>query len=117
MPEKAFQGARLRQVRERLGISQAELARRIGTGANQVPRYENGQAEPSPTQIKKLAHYLAVTSDYLLGLADQPSQPIATTDLAPHERQLVEALRQGQVRAVLHLLDQALATNEPDAAP
>lgn len=112
MPPKAFLGERLRQTREKRGLSQAELARRIGTGVNQIPRYENGQAEPSPLQIKKLAQYLAVSSDYLLGLVDDPIQPLTTSDLAPQERQLVEALRGGQVRILLHLLDQALSTSD-----
>ena len=82
MAERAFVGERLRQARERRGLSQAELARRIETGPNQITRYENGQAEPSTIQLKRLARYLEVTSDYLLGLSDLSSTP----QLAPHER-------------------------------
>ncbi len=115
MPERAFLGERLRQARERRGLSQAELARRIGAGVNQVPRYENGQAEPSPMLLKRLARSLEITSDYLLGLADHPTQPLSIPELTPHERQLVEALRQGQVRNVLRLLDQALGAAEQGA--
>src|SRR5258708_9248279 len=105
MPEKAFLGERLRQAREGRGLSQAELSRRIGTGINQVTRYENGQAEPSSTLLKRLAHSLDVTSDYLLGLADTPAQPPSSTDLAPHERQVLEALRQAQAPPLLRLVN------------
>jgi transcriptional regulator with XRE-family HTH domain len=108
MLEKAFLGERLCQARERLRLSQAELARRIGTGSNQITRYENGQAEPSPMQLKRLARELGVTSDYLIGLADSPTK----SDLTAHERQVVEALRQGQARNLLRLLDQALPADE-----
>jgi transcriptional regulator with XRE-family HTH domain len=115
MPERAFLGERLRQARERQGLSQAELARRIGTGVNQIPRYENGQAEPSPMQLKRLARHLEITSDYLLGLADQPNHSLSTPDLTPHERQLLDALRQGELRSFLRLLDQVLPADLPRA--
>lgn len=113
MVEKAFLGERLRQARERRGLSQTELSRRISTGINQVTRYENGQAEPSPVVLKRLASHLEVTSDYLLGLADTPTPPLSTSDLAPHERQLLEALRQGQTGTLLRLVEQALAVDKP----
>ncbi len=112
MPERAFLGERLRQARERRGLSQAELARRIGTGINQIPRYENGQAEPSPSQLKRLARGLEVTSDYLLGLAETPGRVLSNSDLTEQERRLLEALRQGQIHTLLRLLDQALPTGE-----
>jgi transcriptional regulator with XRE-family HTH domain len=108
MTEKAFLGERLRQARERRSLSQAELARRIRTGDNQIYRYENDLAEPSPMQLKRLARELDVTSDYLLGLADSPT----VSALTAHERQVVEALRQGQARNLLRLLDQALPADE-----
>ncbi len=108
MTEKAFLGERLRQARERRGLSQAELARRIRTGNNQITRYENEQAEPSPMQLKRLVRELGVSSDYLLGLADSPT----VLALSAHERQVVEALRQGQARSLLRLLDQALPADE-----
>src|SRR5258708_39209888 len=112
MPEKAFLGERLRHARERRGLSRFKLPRRIGTGINQVTRYENGQAEPSSTLLKRLAHSLDVTSDYLLGLADTPTQLRTSTDLTPHERQLLEALRQGQATTLLRLVNQALSAQE-----
>lgn len=108
MAERAFVGEHLRQARERRGLSQTELARRIETGPNQITRYENGQAEPSPTLLKRLAVHLEVTSAYLLGLSDLSSTP----GLAPHERQVLEALRQGQTRDLLHLLEQARAKDD-----
>ena len=113
MPERAFRAERLRQARERQGWSQAELARRIGAGVNQIPRYENGQAEPSPMQLKRLAHHLQVTSDYLLGLADLPTPVLLTPDLTQAERQLLDALRQGQFHRLVRLLDQLLPAEQP----
>jgi len=112
MREHAFLGERLRQIREQRGLSQAELARRLGAGINQIPRYENNQADPSPFQLKRLAELLDVTSDYLLGLVDTPSGYRPTLELTQDERQVVEALRQGDTRSLLHLLDRTLPTTD-----
>ena len=39
---------RLRELRAEQGLSQAELADKIGSDARQVSRYENGRVAPSP---------------------------------------------------------------------
>lgn len=41
-------------LREKLGISQRELAERLGVTITQVSRYENGHSEPSRQVLKKL---------------------------------------------------------------
>ncbi len=50
-------GPLVRQVRERLGLSQEKLAARLGVSFPSVNRWENGKAKPSPLasqQIKDL---------------------------------------------------------------
>jgi len=62
-------GVRVKAARERLGWSQAELARQLGASAYGVNLLEHG-GTPSPRadRIYALAKLLGVTSDYLLGL-------------------------------------------------
>lgn len=44
-----------RESRKRAGLTQAELAKRIGVTPNQVSRWENAQARPTLGNFKKLA--------------------------------------------------------------
>jgi len=57
-------GARIRRARMRYGMSQAELARRIGISTQGMNLIETGNT-PDPA-----ARVLRVSADYLLGLHD-----------------------------------------------
>src|SRR5579871_2908744 len=63
---------RLRETRERKGLSQKQLALLCGLGINQISRYENGATDPASHILQKLATSLGVSADYLLGLTDEP---------------------------------------------
>lgn len=66
-------GKRLRKVREKEGLSQKRAAKIFGLTNYQLSRYETGQSNPAPDLISKFANYYDITSDYLLGLSDEPS--------------------------------------------
>jgi ribosome-binding protein aMBF1 (putative translation factor) len=51
-------GRRLRELREARGLSQAELARRIGTTAAMVDRLELGGADPRMELLQRLSSAL-----------------------------------------------------------
>lgn len=57
---------RLRELREHAGLSQAELARRIGVDTSLLSRWEKGSRSPSPNQQLLLARTLGITLDYLV---------------------------------------------------
>lgn len=59
---------RLRSAREAKSMSQAALARVAGLRPAQVSRFEAGGG-PSVGNLRKLAHALGVSSDFLLGLS------------------------------------------------
>jgi transcriptional regulator with XRE-family HTH domain len=109
MRARAFRGERLRQAREFHGLSQVELGQRIGTGPNQITRYELGTADPSPYHVKRIAEELRVTTDYLLGLVDRPGEYMEHADpITPDERRFLEALRNGKLRPLLQMLEKAM---------
>lgn len=114
MPLHTFRADRLRQEREALGLTQQELAQQIGAGMSQISRYENGAAEPSVKQLKQLAKILRVTTDYLLGLVEERTQRISLTDLTPDELKFIQALRQGKLRTLLGMLQQALPDEQDE---
>lgn len=66
-------GERLREMRERKGLTQRQVAPLIGVKtANALSLYERGLRCPDPDVVSKLAILYETTSDYLLGLTDDP---------------------------------------------
>jgi transcriptional regulator with XRE-family HTH domain len=70
--QTAFRGDRLKWMREAKKLTQDEMSQLSGLAMSQISRYENGRSDPDAIQIRKLALALDVTSDYLLGLSDDP---------------------------------------------
>jgi transcriptional regulator with XRE-family HTH domain len=67
---------RLRQLREEKGWSQGQLTTYSGVSKGQVSKIEKGDRKyPSAPVIMKLAKALDTTTDYLLGLTDDPRRP------------------------------------------
>jgi|SRR5579859_964599 len=94
---------RLREARERKGLSQREVARLCGLGINQINRYENGATDPASHILQKLATSLGVSADYLLGLTDEPIGIAAPSEVKPEERELLDMFRQEGWRGVARL--------------
>jgi transcriptional regulator with XRE-family HTH domain len=67
-------GARLRELREHAGLTQAQLAERAGLHLSAVTRYEHGRREPTLATASLLATALGVPVDELLkpGAAEAP---------------------------------------------
>ena len=59
-------GARIAALRRKAGISQAELAQRIGVSASAVGMYEQGRREPAADLLVTMAQVFEVSTDYLL---------------------------------------------------
>lgn len=61
-------GTRIRDKREEMGMSQAELARRAGyTNRSIETRIEKGEVDLTTSKIEKIANILDTTPGYLLG--------------------------------------------------
>lgn len=66
-------GARLKEAR--VGkASQAEIAKLLYTTQQQISKYENDIQEIPCRHIITLARYYNVSTDYLLGLTDDPDK-------------------------------------------
>lgn len=66
-------GERLREARIRRGLTQAEVAEKLGVTRSVIARYESGINDPPSENISKLAEILGVSADYLLGRTDNPT--------------------------------------------
>ena len=67
---------RIQQLRKQKGISQEELADRVGVSRQAVSKWESEQSTPDMDKVILLSDYFEVTTDYLLkGI--EPAPPAA----------------------------------------
>lgn len=61
---------RLKEARKMRKLTQQGLADKVNATKGTISNYENGHSTPSNEMLKDLANILGVTTDYLLGRAD-----------------------------------------------
>lgn len=61
-------GLRITETLKKRGMTQRELARRIGVTEAVMSRYVSGDREPKPDVLANIATALQTTSDFLLGI-------------------------------------------------
>lgn len=67
MMDKQF-AENLKNARIRAGLTQAQVAEKIGVAPSSYSFYESGKREPDVMKIKQIAVVLGVTGDDLLGI-------------------------------------------------
>jgi transcriptional regulator with XRE-family HTH domain len=95
--------SRLRAIREKKGLTQHELGDICQVDSNQISRYERGTVDPTIHTLRAIADHLEVSSDYLLGLTDDPTVQIREPGMNPAERDLLEIFRREGWPGVFHL--------------
>ena len=68
----------LKELRERKGITQSELSRKMKVSPSTVGMWEQGRREPDYENLKQLARYFNVSIDYLLDNEEAKHQPLIT---------------------------------------
>lgn len=63
-------GKRIKQLREKEGLNQIELAKLLNIGNTTLSQYETGQRIPSDDVKIKISKLFKVSLDYLLGVSD-----------------------------------------------
>ncbi len=64
-------GLRISESLQKRGMTQKELAGRIGLTEAVISRYISGDREPKPDVLANIATALHTTSDYLLGIESE----------------------------------------------
>ena len=80
-------GERIRQQRERLGLSQVELARACGVQQQQVSKWEKGRTIPGRQTLPLLADVLDLVPDLFVWVSDVSERELADV------RSYVDSLR------------------------
>lgn len=63
---------KIKQLRERHGLAQKDVAASLGVNPSAVTRWETGEKRPDLVNLVKLADLFDVSIDYLLGRTDNP---------------------------------------------
>jgi transcriptional regulator with XRE-family HTH domain len=102
-------GEKIKTRRKALGLSQGELAEKVGINATHLSRLETGKYQPSLEVLRKLSEVLAVSADYLLKEdAETPREvQIANKPLAERIR-LVDSLEAEDQKALIQVIDSML---------
>lgn len=65
-------GKRIRAARRKLGWTQTQLGDIVGLSKQAISGYEHGSHIPNANAIKYICLALKVSSDWLIGLTDDP---------------------------------------------
>ncbi len=61
-------GQKIKNLRKNAGLTQEELAEKLGVSRTAVAKWENDYAEPTLQNIVGISEIFDVSSDYLLGI-------------------------------------------------
>ena len=65
---------RIKELREDRDLTQADIAKLLGTTQQQYSKIEKGQSDISGEKLKLLANFYNISADYILGLSNEPKQ-------------------------------------------
>lgn len=71
-------------LRERVDMKQAELARRLSIDKSAMSKIESGTRKVSSDELKKIAEIFDVSTDYLLGTGKKQTAQDETHTIAAH---------------------------------
>lgn len=84
----------LKEARLKKGVSQKEVAEKIGVAKSTYSLYESGNREPNVQTIKKIADTLNVSTDTLLGLDEVPTTIAAHFDGTEFTEEQLDRIRE-----------------------
>lgn len=108
-----LRGDRLKDLRQSKGYTHEELAEILDLSQKQIWRYEAGKTDPSGEIVSRIAEVFNVSSDYLLGVTDDPNPYLRVDNLSPKERQVLAAMRRGEVVEAIRVLVEYEPNTDP----
>jgi len=63
---------RIRALREDRDLTQSQIAQVLGTTQQQYSKIENGRSDISGDKLRRLADFYNISTDYILGLSEEP---------------------------------------------
>lgn len=79
-------GRKIRHLRTKSGLTQAQLADKLNVSASTVGMYEQGRREPDSTTLSKICRTLNASGNYVLDLEkDEKNPPLKNSDPEKNE--------------------------------
>jgi len=92
-------GERVRELRKKHKMTQAEVARKIGVSSPTITQWENNQTSPKGDNLLKLSQVLSCTPDYLMSGKGSPNDIHENVEAAPRLKGLVPVINEVQAGA------------------
>jgi len=86
-------GAAIRKRRKELGLSQEQLAERVGVSYQQIQRYENGGSMLTVENIQRIAKDLQVPISSFFAIEQNSVAELDAPDTSPDEKTLLRHFR------------------------
>ena len=90
MIHMVYFGNKIKALRSEQGITQQQLAKKLGLVRATVSAYEQGIKYPSIDVLIKLCSFFNVSSDYLLGLSD--NKKLSVSELTDEQINILTSL-------------------------
>ena len=99
-------GERIKKARKDLGMSQTDLANRVGLSYAQIGRYETKNTQPQTEILKKIAEALEVSVDHLLnGSKEEQVQNRLSDEELIEQFKAVEKMNEEDKFVIKQLID------------
>lgn len=102
-------GARLARLRKARGLTQVELAERLGVSQPVLSYYEKQSRRVPPALLVRLAEILDVPLDELLGRTSTPAAPVTGRGRLWRHLREIQQLPVADRKAILRVIDGMLA--------
>ena len=97
---------RIKKLRTLCGMSQVEMAAKLGISKQSVSNWENDNIQPSIEMLLKIARLFSVSTDYLLGIENPSRKTIDVTGLDEED-----------IKLLLHTAEVLRSKNKKTEAP
>ena len=104
-------GERLQARARELGLTDAEVARRLGLAQGRYSNYVNANREPDLATLVRICRELAITPDELLGFREGDAD--RATGMRARIDSLLDGLEQGKMELVFGLLSVVARDGSP----